>query len=105
MVLIGIFLLLFGAFFCALGYLIVFQRKYALINNFVDDKHRGKFDDTYAKRNGLINLFWGLVSLILGIISLCSSSVTFKWIALVIVIVGIAACQLCNMALSAKQQR
>lgn len=102
MVLIGIFLLLFGLFFLAMGYLIVFRRKYALINNFVDDKHRGRFDDDYAKRNGLIDLFWGLASLVLGVIALCVSSVPFKWIALAVVLIGTAACQLVNMVISAK---
>ena len=53
MVFVGILLIVLGLAFGALGYLIAFRRKYALINHFVDDKNRGKFDDAFAEAEAL----------------------------------------------------
>lgn len=105
MTFIGILMLLLGLAFGSLGYLIAFRKKYALINHFVDDKHRGKFDDAYARRIGLMELCAGFVTLVLGILVLCIRSQTFAIVSLLAAAFGTAAMLLLNMLFSAKRPK
>lgn len=88
MVFVGILLIVMGLAFAALGYLISFRKKYALINNFVDDKHRGKFNQAYAVRTGLIEIFWGILSILFGILVLAIHTTGFTWTAFLIIVLG-----------------
>ena len=105
MTFIGILLLLLGLAFGGFGFLIAFRKKYALISNFVDDKHRGKFDDAYARRLGLIELCAGLVTLVLGILTLCIHSKPFALAALLAVALGVPALLLLHRLFSAKKRK
>ena len=102
MIFLGILMILLGVAFAAMGYLIAFQKRYALINHFVDDRHRGKFDDTYAKRMGLIEMLCGVVSVVFGILVLCIRSVPFTWTVFLIVLIGTAAAIAVNTLFSMK---
>ncbi len=103
MVFIGILLILLGLAFAALGYLIAFRRKYALINNFVDDKHRGKFDQSYAVRTGLIEIFWGILSVLFGILVLAIHTTAFTWTAFLLIVLGTAASLIAHTLISMKK--
>lgn len=105
MIFIGILMILLGVAFAGMGYLIAFRRNYALINHFVDDRHRGKFDEAYARRTGLIELLCGFLSLLFGILVLCIRSVPFTWTVFLIVLLGTATALAVNTLLSIKKAK
>ena len=96
---LGIVMLLFAGFLGAIGYLIAMRGKYALINNFVMQRHAGKVDSAYAQRVGWIELFAALYFLLFGILGLCINSTAFAVIVLIIGIVLLAAAALLNLFL------
>ena len=104
MVFVGILLIVLGLAFGALGYLIAFRRKYALINHFVDDKNRGKFDDAFAQRTGLFELLWGFLSVLFGSLVLCIHTVPFTWVALLLVVLGTCGTLVVHTLLSIKRK-
>ena len=103
MVFFGIVMILLGIALCALGYLIAFRRKYALINNFVDDKHRGKFDESYARRTGLIEMTGGFLGFVLGIFVLFIRNWSFTIVAFAACVIVLVGGLLCNMVFSVKK--
>jgi len=105
MTFVGILMLVLGLGFGILGYLIAFRGKYALINNFVDDRHRGKFDTAFARRTGLLELAWGFLSVLFGVLVLCIRSATFTWIAFCTVVLGTVLSLVLNTLLSIKKNR
>ncbi len=104
MTFVGILMLVLGLAFGILGFLIAFRGKYALINNFVDDRHRGKFDTAFARRTGLLELLWGFLSVVFGILVLSIRSTTFMWIALCVIVLGTILSLVLNTLLSIKKQ-
>lgn len=103
MIFAGILLVMLGLALGVLGYLIAFRGKYALISNFVDQRTRGTFDNAFAVRTGLIALFCGSISFLLGILVLCIRSVPFTWIALAIALLGSVAALAVHTLVSAKK--
>lgn len=55
--------LLLGLAFLLFGYFIRFKGKYGLINGFEADRRRGRRDESYAQKVGLIEFVSGLVLL------------------------------------------
>ena len=96
---LGIVMILFALFLGAIGYLIAMRGEYALINNFVMDRHAGKVDSSFARRVGWIELFAAVYFLVFGILALCINSTAFAWIVLVIGIVLLAAAAFLNVML------
>lgn len=94
---LGIVMVLFAAFIGMLGYLIAMRGKYALINNFVMQRHAGKVDSTFAQRVGWIELFAAVYFLLFGILAICINSTAFAWIVLLIGAVLLAAAALLNV--------
>ena len=95
---LGIVMILGAAFLGGIGYLIAMRGKYALINNFVMERHAGKVDGAFARRVGWIELFAAVYFLIFGILSICLTN-TFAWIVLVIGVVLLAAAAILNAIL------
>lgn len=102
-VFLGIVMILFGLFLGAIGYLIAMRGKYALINNFVMERHAGKVDSAFAQRVGWIELFAAVYFLLFGILALCIKSTGFAWIVLIIGIVLLAAAALLNTLLGKRR--
>lgn len=100
---LGIIMILFALFLGAIGYLIAMRGKYALINNFVMERHAGKVDSAFAQRVGWIELFAAVYFLLFGILALCISSTGFAWIVLIIGIVLLAAAALLNTLLGKRR--
>ena len=96
---LGIVMILFALFLGAIGYLIAMRGEYALINNFVMERHAGKVDSSFARRVGWIELFAAVYFLVFGILALCINSTAFAWIVLVIGIVLLAAAAFLNVML------
>lgn len=96
---LGIVMILFALFLGAIGYLIAMRGKYALINNFVMERHAGKIDSRYAQRVGWIELFAAVYFLLFGILSLCIGSNPFAWTVLAIGIALLAAAAFLNYLL------
>ena len=96
---LGIVMILFALFLGAIGYLIAMRGEYALINNFVMERHAGKVDSRFAQRVGWIELFAAVYFLLFGILALCISSTGFAWIVLIIGIVLLAAAAFLNVLL------
>ena len=96
---LGIVMILFALFLGAIGYLIAMRGEYALINNFVMERHAGKVDSSFARRVGWIELFAAVYFLLFGILALCIKSNPFAWIVLAIGIVLLAAAALLNVVL------
>ncbi len=65
---LNVLLVILGLIFMFFGYEIFFKKKYGLINNFYEDKNKGKFNDNYAKRVGIIEFVGGLFCIIFGFI-------------------------------------
>ncbi|MBR0082299.1 MAG: hypothetical protein IJP98_06150 [Clostridia bacterium] len=105
MIFIGILMILLGCAFGAMGYMIAFQNKYALINHFIEDRHSGKLDNAYARRTGLLEILWGFLSLLLGILVLCIRSVPFTWTVFCIVLLGTAATLVVHTLLSIRKAK
>ncbi len=104
MIFVGILLIVLGLAFAALGYLIAFRRNYALINHFVEDKIRGKFDTAYARRTGLLEILWGLISVLLGIMTLALRLPGFTWFALIFTVLGTCASLVLHTLFSIKKR-
>ena len=100
---LGIIMILFALFLGAIGYLIAMRGKYALINNFVMERHAGKVDSAFAQRVGWIELFAAIYFLLFGILALCIKSNPFAWIVLIIGIVLLAAAALLNTLLGKRR--
>ena len=96
---LGIVMILFALFLGFIGYMIAMRGKYALINNFVMERHAGKVDSRYAQRIGWIELFASVYFLLFGILALCIHSNAFAWIVLLIGIVLLAAAAILNYLL------
>ena len=96
---LGIVMILFALFLGAIGYLIAMRGEYALINNFVMERHAGKVDSRFAQRVGWIELFAAVYFLLFGILALCISSTGFAWTVLIIGIVLLAAAAFLNVLL------
>ena len=94
---LGILMLLFAGFLGTIGYLIAMRGKYALINNFVMQRHAGKVDSAYAQRVGWIELFAAVYFLLFGILAICINSTAFAVIVLIIGIVLLAVAALLNL--------
>lgn len=104
MIFVGILLLLIGVVFCGLGYLIAFRGKYSLINHFIEDRNNGKLDAAYARRTGLFEILWGLISILLGVLVIIIRNGVFTWIALLFVVIGTAATLILNTVFSIKKK-
>lgn len=96
---LGIVMILFALFLGAIGYLIAMRGKYALINNFVMERHAGKVDSRFAQRVGWIELFAAVYFLLFGILALCIASNGFAWTVLIIGLVLLAAAAFLNVLL------
>lgn len=57
----------FGAAFILFGYLILFKKKYDLINGFTADFREGRRDERYARCIGLIEFVTGIVLVLIGV--------------------------------------
>lgn len=92
---LGIIMILFALGLGFFGYMIAMRGKYALITNYVMERHAGKVDSAYAQRVGWIELFAAVYFLLFGILSLfCSNG--FAWTVLIIGIVLLVAAALLN---------
>ena len=83
------------------GYMIAMRGKYALITNYVMEKHAGKVDSRYAQRVGWIEIFAAVYFFIFGILSLFLSN-GFAWTVLIIGVVLLIAAALLNLFLGKK---
>lgn len=63
-------LILLGILLLILGSSILFMKKYNIINGYKEDERNGVFDDTYARRVGIIEFAGGIVNIIIGVTSL-----------------------------------
>ena len=68
MIVVKVIAVVLGLMFLLFGYFIYFQRKYNLINGFEADYKKGRKNEQYAKRVGLIEFIIGVILLIIGII-------------------------------------
>ncbi len=93
---LGVIMILVALGLGFFGYMIAMRGKYALITNYVMERHAGKVDSAYAQRVGWIELFGAAYFLLFGIISLFSSA-GFAWAVLIIGIVLFAAAVLLNL--------
>ena len=98
---LGIIMIVMGAALGFFGYMIAMRGKYALITNFVMERHAGKVDSRYAQRVGWIELFAAVYFLLFGIISLFSGN-PFAWTVLIIGLVLFVAAVLLNLFLGKK---
>jgi hypothetical protein len=93
---LGIIMILIALVLGFFGYNIAMRGKYALITNYVMERHAGKVDSAYAQRVGWIELFGAVYFLLFGIISLfCSPG--FAWAVFIIGIVLFAAAVVMNL--------
>ena len=95
---LGIVMILAALFLGFIGYMIAMRGKYALINNFVMERHAGRVDNRFAQRVGWIELFGAVYFLLFGILALFLSN-TFAWIVLLIGAVLLAAAFVLNVML------
>ena len=87
---LGIIMILMAFAFGFFGYMIAMRGKYALITNYVMEKHAGKVDSRYAQRVGWIEIFAAVYFLLFGILALFLSN-AFAWTVLIIGIVLLTA--------------
>ena len=80
-VFLGIVMILFALFLGFIGYMIAMRGKYALVNNFVMERHAGKVDSRFAQRIGWIELFAAVYFLLFGILALCIPKNAFVLLA------------------------
>jgi hypothetical protein len=95
-VVLGIIMLVLALGLGFFGYMIAMRGKYALITNYVMERHAGKVDSAYAQRVGWIELFAGVYFLLFGILALCIGTSGFAWTVFIIGIVLLAAAALVN---------
>ncbi len=100
-IVLGILMILAAAALGFFGYMIAMRGKYALITNYVMEKHAGKVDSRYAQRVGWIEIFAAVYFFIFGILSLFLSS-GFAWTVLIIGVVLLIAAALLNLFLGKK---
>ncbi len=93
---LGIIMLLMSLALGFFGYMIAMRGKYALITNFVMERHSGKVDSAYAQRVGWIELFAAAYFLLFGILAICIGSNAFAWTVFIIGIVLLIAAALVN---------
>lgn len=98
---LGIIMILIGLALGFFGYMIAMRGKYALITNYVMEKHAGKVDSRYAQRVGWIELFASVYFVLFGIISLFSGN-PFAWTVFVIGVVLLVTAALLNLFLGKK---
>lgn len=94
-------LILIGALFIGFGYAIWFKHKYHLINNFESEKKKGRLNDSYAKRVGIIEFVGGVLCFVLGILAMFLDE-TFTVISFIFCIVGIVVALIVNQVQSTK---
>ncbi len=97
-------LILVGLIFIGFGYAIWLKGKYNLINNFQTDKKKGKLNDSYAKRVGIIEFIGGILCIALGIVSIFMND-TFTLIAFILCIIGIIIGLAINQVKSSKESK
>lgn len=68
MIFIEVLIILIGLAFISFGYLIYFKEKYNLINMYEFNKKREIKNESYAKKIGKLELIFGIILSILGII-------------------------------------
>ncbi len=100
-IVLGILMILAAAALGFFGYMIAMRGKYALITNYVMEKHAGKVDSRYAQRVGWIEIFAAVYFFIFGILSLFLSD-GFAWTVLIIGVVLLIAAALLNLFLGKK---
>ena len=100
-VVLGILMILAAGALGFFGYMIAMRGKYALITNYVMERHAGKVDGAYAQRVGWIELFAAVYFLLFGILSLFLSN-AFAWTVLIIGVVLLIAAALLNLFLGKK---
>jgi len=93
---LGIIMILLALALGFFGYMIAIRGKYALITNYVMERHAGKVDSAYAQRVGWIELFAAVYFLLFGILALCFSN-GFAWAVFIIGLVLLAAAVLVNL--------
>lgn len=93
---LGIVMVLLSLFLGAIGYLIAMRGKYALITNYVMERHAGKVDAAYAQRVGWIELFAAVYFFLFGILALCIGKPGFAWAVAIIGVVLLVAAVLVN---------
>ena len=98
---LGIIMILMALAFGFFGYMIAMRGKYALITNYVMEKHAGKVDSRYAQRVGWIELFAAVYFFIFGILALFLSD-AFAWTVLIIGLVQLLTAVLLNLFLGKK---
>lgn len=92
-----IVLILIGLLFISFGYSIWFKKKYYLINNF----EKGKSNDSFAKRVGIIEFIGGIFCFVLGIISMFFDEI-FTIVSFIVCIISIIVALIFNQARSRK---
>lgn len=96
---LGIIMILMAAAFGFFGYMIAMRGKYALITNYVMERHAGKVDSAYAQRVGWIDIFAAVYFLLFGILALCIGTAGFAWTVFIIGVVLLAVAVLLNLFL------
>ena len=67
MIALKIIAVIVGLAFTLFGYLILFKKKYSLINGFEEDYKSGRKTEDYARRVGLLELTIGIAILIISV--------------------------------------
>jgi hypothetical protein len=93
---LGIIMILMALALGFFGYMIAMRGKYALITNYVMERHAGRVDSRYAQRVGWIELFAAVYFLLFGILALCLSN-AFAWTVFIIGLVLLVAAVLLNL--------
>ena len=93
---LGILMILGALVLGFFGYMIAMRGKYALITNYVMERHAGKVDSAYAQRVGWIELFAAAYFFLFGILALCIGTSGFAWTVAIIGIVLLIAASLLN---------
>lgn len=94
---LGILMLLGALALGFFGYMIAMRGKYALITNYVMERHAGKVDAAYAQRVGWIELFAAVYFFLFGILALCIGKPGFAWAVAIIGVVLLVAAVLVNL--------
>lgn len=98
---LGIIMIVLSGALGFFGYMIAMRGKYALITNYVMEKHAGKVDSSYAQRVGWIEIFAAVYFFLFGVLSLFFSN-PFAWTVFLIGVVLFVAAALLNLFLGRK---
>jgi hypothetical protein len=98
---LGIIMIVISGALGFFGYMIAMRGKYALITNYVMEKHAGKVDSSYAQRVGWIEIFAAVYFFLFGVLSLFFSN-PFAWTVFLIGVVLFVAAALLNLFLGRK---